>query len=211
MAASLAKFQATKPTARSSRIDDVLEAMAGAFELGFAYTYKAASEGLAVTVHHASGWDMETIASGVDCLGLVLTGLLGIRIDGSAQAAQLQQAASPEVSEDLEALIQEADGHAAALAEVMAEEEPEAIERPEPQLPPEKVVPLSDSDRTTCLAMLKALEPDQRREFTIQFRDHFKVPRESRTISPFVTQQQHKDFIQAFVDELELQAMGVAV
>ena len=208
MAAQLAKFQATKPVARSTHIDDVVDAMETAFELGFAYSCKSTSDGLDVTLHHSSGWDMSGHDPQEDehALGSVLAGLLGIRIGQQVQTAQPEQPAASTTSAELEAIIKQADEQAAAIA--AAVEEPVDLigeGMPDHPVPAEMLQELSESDRTTCLAMLKALPPDARKSFTVAFRDHFNVPRESRTISPFVTQEQHKDFIQNFVDELELQ------
>lgn len=214
MAAHLAKFQATKPTARSTHIDDVVEAMDLAFELGFAYSCKSTSNGLDVTLHHSSGWDMSGFDSQEDeqALGSVLAGLLGIRIAEKVQAAQPEQAAHTTPSAELEAIIKEAEGlQAAAAVAASAVDDPVDLigeGMPDHPVPAEKLQVLSESDRNTCLAMLKALPADARKTFTVAFRDHFNVPRESRTISPFVTQEQHKDFIQNFVDELELQEVA---
>ncbi len=63
---------------------------------------------------------------------------------------------------------------------------------------------LSESDRQTSINMIKAMTPDDRKKFTVEFRDHFNVPRESKTISPHFLQVMHQKFLQNFLDELEL-------
>lgn len=212
MAAALAQFQAKNPVAPTGHIADVMGAMRqfGAFELGFAHARRQIQNGLEVILHHSSGWD--TSAECQDCpihWGSTLAGLLGIHIsqplpseDDAAASAQLDQ------------LIEQADALATAPEiepQQEAEEEPVSLMgpgQPDNEVLPENLAPLSDSDKATAIGMLKSLATDARKSFTVQFRDHFNVPSSSKTITPHITQKQHLDFIQTFLNELELS--GVA-
>ena len=75
---------------------------------------------------------------------------------------------------------------------------------PETPVLPEDRAALSEADRETCIAMVRAMTPEQRKQFTVAFRSHFNVDKSSRTIAPHIVQIQHQKFIQSFVDELEL-------
>jgi hypothetical protein len=203
MAADLARFQATVPMALSFDINDVVEAMAPAVELGFAWTMTVSHDDLTVRLLHRSGWDLSSTVptDGANELltGELLANLLGIRLAVSAVTAQPQPTVEPT---SLKA--------APPAAEPEVDPEPPADligeGTPDTEVLPENLVALSAGDRDTCIALVKAMSPDERKSFTIEFRSHFNVPREARTISGFITQVQHQQFIQAFLDELELQA-----
>jgi len=62
--------------------------------------------------------------------------------------------------------------------------------------------PLSDEEIATLHKFLGAMPQEARKRFTIEFRHHFQVPREVRTIKDRITQRRHKDFIDVFVREL---------
>ena len=53
---------------------------------------------------------------------------------------------------------------------------------------------LTDASKTACVNMIKALTAEQRRLFTISFRDAFKIDREIKAIAPLITQIRHWDF-----------------
>lgn len=91
---------------------------------------------------------------------------------------------------------------AASLAEatggtVVEEAEAEAED------PSHSTEPLSEADRATTLELVKAMTAEQRRAFTIAFRDAFSVPREARAVAPLITQERHRQFVCRFVDEAE--------
>ena len=210
MASDLAAYQATAPTAASNDLADVLTAMAPAFSAGFAYSCRLSQDGherhIEVVLMHRGGWDVSSSirldddADPFAMTGCLLAGLLGIRVGVAVATAQPQQ---QEVSEELEALIQQADEAAAAA-------EPEELDligegSPDHPVPAEQLEPLSKADQATCIAMLKALPPETRQSFTVAFRSHFNVDQNERTISKLITQVQHQLFIQGFLDELELQ------
>lgn len=211
MAADLATFQATGPHARSYCIDDVVEAMAPAFKLGFAYSLKSSPSELTVTLLHRSGWDMASTApaEGTDEIsaGTLLADLLGIRVHDSAAIAQQQ----PDIAETA---LTESDP-ACAMPQVAQPAAPFEVDDDQDEfaqetVPAELLVELTEADRNTCLSMVKVLKSDERKAFTIAFRSHFQVPREDRTIGKFITQVQHKKFVEDFINELERQALGAA-
>jgi hypothetical protein len=207
MAAELATFQAGKPKARSHAFDDVLEAMAPAFQLGFAYSLKSTRDELTVTVMHRSGWDLSASAPANTGAGALLAALLGIRVDDSAAIAQLQQDVSEPVCPKPEPACPISTPELEAVPFDVVDEVDEFAED---SIPAELLVELSDSDRKTCVSMVKALKPDERKSFTVAFRSHFQVPSSEPSIGKLITQVQHQRFVQSFIDELELQAMGVA-
>ncbi|MCX5933093.1 MAG: hypothetical protein NTW83_15115, partial [Cyanobacteria bacterium] len=47
------------------------------------------------------------------------------------------------------------------------------------------------------------LPPAVRRELTNAFREHFQVPRSARSIGDRITQRQHGDFIERFLEECQ--------
>lgn len=200
MAADLATFQATRPQARSHAFDDVIEAMGPAFKLGFAYSLRSSADELTVTLMHKGGWDLAASAPAETGAGPLLADLLGIRMDDAAAIAQLQQDAAEPVCPM----------PAPALEVVPFDVADDVDEFAEPSVPAELLVELSDSDRKTCVSMVKALKPDERKSFTVAFRSHFQVPSSEPSIGKLITQVQHQRFVQSFIDELELQEMGVA-
>ncbi len=64
------------------------------------------------------------------------------------------------------------------------------------------LAPLTQEEIDTLHRFLAAMAPEARKRFTIEFRHHFAVPREARTIKDRITQRRHKDFIDAFEREL---------
>ena len=46
-----------------------------------------------------------------------------------------------------------------------------------------------------------------RRELTHAFREHFQVPRSARSIGDRISQRQHGDFIERFLEEVQSQAL----
>lgn len=210
MAADLATFQALRPTARSHDLTDVVEAMSDAFRLGFAYSLASTASELTVTLLHRSGWDMSSSVS-VEGLagggaGQLLADLLGIRVGDDAAIAQLK----PVAAEPACPMPEPACPIPAPAPVVPFEVEDEPDEFAQESVPAELLAELSESDRKTCIALIKGLKPDERKSFTIAFRSHFQVPREERSITPFICQVQHQRFVQSFIDELELQQLGVA-
>jgi hypothetical protein len=54
--------------------------------------------------------------------------------------------------------------------------------------------PLTDRQKAVCIEMIKALGTEQRKAFTIAFRDAFRVPREAKAIAPLIVELRHLEF-----------------
>jgi hypothetical protein len=84
------------------------------------------------------------------------------------------------------------------------------VAQPEPkaeQLEPDPATPLSDEQKAAALEMVKVMDAEQRKAFTISFRSAFSVPREVKAIAPLILQLQHLHFVDRFTVEA---AGGVA-
>ena len=53
-----------------------------------------------------------------------------------------------------------------------------------------------------AVPLMAAMTAEVRKRFTIEFRHHFQVPNEARTIKDRITKQRHKAFIDVFEREL---------
>jgi hypothetical protein len=94
------------------------------------------------------------------------------------------------------------------VAEEEEEEEEAAAPDPEPEASGRAATdPLTESERGAALAMVKGMNADQRKSFTLAFRHAFSVPREEKAIAPLITQWQHLQFVDRFTGE----AAGVVV
>ncbi len=204
-AKALAEFQAMNPATTSYAIEDVQIAMAPAFELGFAYVVQQLIDGVELSLLHKGGFIIGSIVGSYGP-GLALANLLGIQLELEPIADALQppalKATAPEPPTPAPAAPATQEPDEFADADLMGEGVPET-----PVLPEDRAA-LSESDRETCLAMIRALTPEQRKSFTVAFRSHFNVDKSSRVIAPHIVQAQHQKFIQSYVDELEL--AGVA-
>ena len=88
--------------------------------------------------------------------------------------------------------------------------EPAAVAQPGPRtelLEPDPATPLSDEQKAAALEMVKVMDAEQRKAFTISFRSAFSVPREVKAIAPLILQLQHLHFVDRFTVEA---AGGVA-
>jgi len=206
-AADLAAFQATNPMTPSYVMEDVLRAAAPAFKLGFAYSIQWVQDDVAhVRLMHRSGWDLVSVAVSAVGLWESLADLLGITPGQPASAfstlAEPTPAAAPEpvaaAPEPTPTPAPAPDPDEFADADLMGEGTPDT-----PVLPEDRE-PLSEADRETCLAMIRAATSEQRKQFNIAFRSHFNIDKSQRTIAPHIVQVQHQKFIQTFLDELEL-------
>jgi hypothetical protein len=208
-ASALADFQITSPQVSEMTLSAVLAAMKPAFALGFSYTARWANEGLNVTLHHASGWDVDCWCGEPSDEQLTLAealaqmlGIMQVADAGNVQDAHPEPVACPAPQPDPR-----------PQPKPEPEPEPEHVDlmgegSPDHPVDPADLKQLSAGDKKTCVALIKALKPDERSSFAIAFRSHFNVPDTEKTVVGFITQVQHQRFIQNFVDELELQ--GVA-
>ena len=195
-AKALAEFQAMNPATTSYAMDDVRIAMAPALKLGFAYSVQEFCGESKVSLLHAGGWSIDSTFDNYG-VGLALANLLGIQLAPAGDAAQPPAPKATAPKPQAPAPVTP-DPDEFADADLMGEGVPET-----PVLPEDRAA-LNEADRETCLAMIRALTPEQRKSFTVAFRSHFNVDKSSRVIAPHIVQVQHQKFIQSFIDELEL-------
>ena len=148
------------------------------------------------TLRHVGGAEESATAASAD---LALASLLGFPSLGTGRAFEpegLQNThPAPEPQVELES-------EAVAVAEVEPEPEPQPD-----QLEPDPATTLSDEQKAAALEMVKVMNAEQRKAFTISFRDAFRVPREVKAIAPLIQQLQHLHFVDRFTVEA---AGGVA-
>jgi len=216
----LAAWQATSPTTPSLDFDAVLAAAAPLLKERFAWSVHFTGDGSAdfpvaqnIVLLHASGASLSTVVPTYpDGLGAAFAGLLGLRLATSTKPV-LKVGPDAEASAMLDRLIEKADA-AAKPAKPKAKTETVATPEPEPPIEVDEFMDadaaaddaeLSEADRQTCLAMLKALPADARRSFTIAFRSHFEVDDSVKQVGGCITHERHRLFVQDFIDEIELQ------
>jgi len=203
-ASCLSQFQLTNPRAKTMAMEDVLEAIQPAMALGFCYSIQWLDpESCQVRLMHASGWDLVSYLKPNESPWQALADLLGVPTNGAAQqppaaALAVVPEPAPEPTPEPPAPASLPDPDEFGDADLMGEGTPDS-----PVLPEDRQA-LSEADREFCLAMIRNLTAEQRKQFTIAFRSHFNVDKSQRTISPSIVQMQHQKFIQSFVDELEL-------
>ena len=177
--------------------------LATANDYGFAWTIKGRrvyelgqwQQDWQVTLRHVNGAEESATAASADLALVSLLGFPGLSTTQASDAELMPETHSPQ---DLQ---QEP---APKPLEVVL---PPAAE-PAPAAPvagPE--TPLTDEQRATALEMVKVMNVEQRKAFTISFRDAFKVPRDAKTIAPLIQELQHLHFVDRFTIEA---AGGVA-
>jgi hypothetical protein len=133
----------------------------------------------------------------------LLAGLLGIPVGSSPRTIEPDQARP----QPRPLVADTADAHAGAAAP--AADDPEAADdewdtgaSDAPESSDSGLEPLTADEIATLHKFLGAMPQEARKRFTIEFRHHFQVPREVRTIKDRITQRRHKDFIDVFEREL---------
>ena len=215
----LAAWQATNPTTPSLDFDAVLAAAAALLNGRFAWSVHFTGDGSAdfpvaqnVVLLHVSGASLSTVVPNYpEGLGAALAGLLGLRL-GEPGKSVLTVGPDAAASAMLDRLIEQSDvaakqskGKAKPATETLAAPEPEPPVEVDELMPAADDPELSEADRQTCLAMLKALPADARRSFTIAFRSHFEVDDSVKQVGGCITHERHRLFVQDFIDEIELQ------
>ena len=215
----LAAWQATNPTTPSLDFDAVLAAAAALLNGRFAWSVHFTGDGSAdfpvaqnVVLLHVSGASLSTVVPNYpEGLGAALAGLLGLRL-GEPGKSVLTVGPDAAASAMLDRLIEQSDaaakqskGKARPVIETLAAPESEPPIEVDELMPAADDPELSEADRQTCLAMLKALPADARRSFTIAFRSHFEVDDSVKQVGGCITHERHRLFVQDFIDEIELQ------
>jgi hypothetical protein len=165
---------------------------------GFSWLARPCGDGLIeVRLRHSGGADAAAEGS---CLSDLLAGLLGLAPDDETPAAAplpLQQ--SPQAPEPVQILQKahkapEPDPVEAAAESLAVATGGTVVEAEEP----DPTTPLTTEQREAALSMVKAMSPDERKSFTIGFRDAFRVDRSVKAIAPVITQLRHLHFIDRF-------------
>ena len=209
----LAKFQAQMLAIQEPSLAEVVLAAAPAFALGFSFSaQKLIQEDqhlLRVILRHRGGAEefsealapVEGSQAWQALTASLLVGLLGIPV------TTLVQANEPELQNTSLSGNSSSDSGSAAAAP--ATEQPQNADdewsnplEAQPVALDPGLEPLTQEEVATLHKFLAAMPPEVRKRFTIEFRHHFQVPKEARTIKDRITQQRHKAFIDVFEREL---------
>jgi hypothetical protein len=213
---ALASFQAEVSAIPSPDLGAVAEAARPAFRQGIGWSAQLDEQQgrsrLQVTVRHAAGAELSSEARAdepgglADMTGLMLALLLGIPVSPQAQTAKpcdsteqfgidksdgsLTAVARPEPDVEAQASGQQVETRAGSSAN--------PDEGGDPAL-----LPLTPEEISGFHRRVLDLPPAVRRELTHAFREHFQVPRSARSIGDRITQRQHGDFIERFLEECQ--------
>jgi len=221
-AEGLAQFQSQMAAIADTSMQEVVQAAAPAFALGFSFSAQKLineeHEVLRVTLRHRGGAEEFSEAQAPQegstawhaLTASLLAGLLGIPVGNPPRTIEPNQPRP-------RSLVPGAPGastsgvcaETAAAAPTPAADDPEAADDEWDTCAPDGpaasdpgLEPLSDEEIATLHKFLGAMPQEARKRFTIEFRHHFQVPREVRTIKDRITQRRHKDFIDVFEREL---------
>jgi hypothetical protein len=214
-AEGLAQFQSQMAAIAETSMQEVVQAAAPAFALGFSFSAQKLineeHEVLRVTLRHRGGAEefseaqapQEGSAAWYALTASLLAGLLGIPVGNPPRTIEPDQARP----QPRPLVADTADAHAGAAAP--AADDPEAGDdewdtgaSDAPESSDSGLEPLTADEIATLHKFLGAMPQEARKRFTIEFRHHFQVPREVRTIKDRITQRRHKDFIDVFEREL---------
>ena len=212
-AGCLAQFQAQMLAIQEPSLHEVVLAAGPAFALGFSFSaQKLIQEDqqlLRVTLRHRGGAEefsealapVEGSQAWQALTASLLVGLLGLPV------TTLVQANEPELQNT--ALFDNSSSAGAPVAAAAATELPQGADdewsnplEVQPVALDQDLEPLTEEEVATLHKFLAAMPPEVRKRFTIEFRHHFQVPKEARTIKDRITQQRHKAFIDVFEREL---------
>ncbi|WP_231594867.1 hypothetical protein [Synechococcus sp. CBW1107] len=210
-AEGLAQFQSQMAAIAETSMQEVVQAAAPAFALGFSFSAQKLineeHEVLRVTLRHRGGAEefseaqapQEGSAAWHALTASLLAGLLGIPVGSAPRTIEPEQT-QPSVADTAGA------GSAAASPAAddteAADDEWDTGAPDGPEASDSGLEPLTDEEIATLHKFLAAMPQEARKRFTIEFRHHFQVPREVRTIKDRITQRRHKDFIDVFEREL---------
>ena len=209
----LAQFQAQMLAIHEPSLAEVVLAAAPAFALGFSFSaQKLIQEDqqlLRVILRHRGGAEefsealapVEGSQAWQALTASLLVGLLGIPV------TTLVQANEPELQNTT--LFDNSSSAGALAAAAPATELPQSADdewsnplEAQPVALDQGLEPLTEEEVATLHKFLAAMPPEVRKRFTIEFRHHFQVPKEARTIKDRISQQRHKAFIDVFEREL---------
>jgi hypothetical protein len=212
-AEGLAQFQAQMGAIAETSMQEVVQAAAPAFALGFSFSAQKLindeHEVLRVTLRHRGGAEefseaqapLEGSAAWYALTASLLAGLLGIPVGGSPRTIEPDQMRPQPRPTVPEATASSATSPAADDPD-SADDEWDASAPDGPEASDSGLEPLTADEIATLHKFLGAMPQEARKRFTIEFRHHFQVPRTVRTIKDRITQRRHKDFIDVFEREL---------
>lgn len=143
-----------------------------------------------VEVHLRHQGGAEAIALGDD-ISHLLGGLLGLNLLAAGQTSEPEQSDADNATAPADNAPQpplQTDPGAAKAGDKGPEQTPGSAL-------------LDEQQKASAVSMIKAMTPEQRKAFTIAFRDAFRVDREQRSITPLITDQRHLSFIDRFTVE----------
>jgi hypothetical protein len=193
--AALAQFQAAVQPVTELNLATIVDHARPAFDLGFCYLVRQDSDGVEVILRHAAGAEEISSADAATLCSpaLLLAGLLGIPVATLGQAADLEQhAAAPEQVQS-EPYAEDAPAAAEPGPDLMGPDSPPDRPGDHPSL-----APLSQEQIDVALAAIRVMTVQQRKVFSVAFRNAFNIDDSVRSISPEITQLQHLHFIDRF-------------
>jgi len=211
---ALACFQAEVSAIPSSDLGAVAEAARPVFRQDIGWSAQLDEQQgrsrLQVTLRHAAGAELSS-ETWVDesgdlagMTGLMLALLLGIPVSRQAWTAKPCNGAEQSGADKSEGLLTavarpEPDGETEAPGE---QELASSSGSPDGGGDP-SLLPLTAEEISGYHRRVLDLPPASRRELTHAFREHFLVPRSARSIGDRITQRQHGDFIERFLEECQ--------
>lgn len=213
---ALASFQAEVPPIAAADLAAAVHSARPAFRRGIGWSaHLREQQGrsrLQVTVMHVAGaelcsefWADEASDLAVTT-GLMLAMLLGIPVSAQARAvqpcadAEAQMTGKPDVD-----LLQVTCSDQQADDSAPQEPIPLAVSRDDgtPADGDPGLAPLTPEEVSEVHRLVLDLSQAARQELTKAFREHFQVPRNARSIGDRITQRQHSDFIELFLEEAQ--------
>jgi len=220
---ALACFQAEVSPIAAADLAEVVHSARRAFRSGIGwYAQLGEQQGrsrLQVTVMHVAGAELcseswaDEASDLTETTGLMLAMLLGIPVSSQARAVQPCSADS-EQSDDKpdEGIAQQTCSE--PKAEDPSPEEPLFLADAQGDGAPAdgdtSLAPLTPEEVSEVHRRVLELPQATRQELTKAFREHFQVPRNARSIGDRITQRQHSDFIELFLEEAQGQVQAEA-
>jgi hypothetical protein len=207
--AALARFQALGATVPDLTLASVVKAAQPAFADGFCYLVRQDEQSIEVSLRHSGGAEEVSFADAEALVSpaLLLAGLLGIPVDLDGQAPESgEHTAQPEPVQSEpnadDALAQDSQEPVTGIP--VSEPEPDLMGPDSPaDLPGDHPIlrALTPEEIEAAVAMVKQMQPAQRKAFTIAFRCAFNVDDTVTRIATTITQVRHLQFIDRFTVE----------
>jgi hypothetical protein len=220
---ALACFQAEVSPITAADLAEVVHSARPAFRSGIGWSAQLREQQgrckLQVSVMHVAGAELcseswaDEASDLAETTGLMLAMLLGIPMSSQARAVQ------PCSTDSKQSDDKPGEGNAQQACSEPKAEDPS----PEESLPSADangdgapadgdpgLAPLSPEEVSEVHRRVLELPQASRQELTKAFREHFQVPRNARSIGDRITQRQHSDFIELFLEEAQGQVQAEA-